>query len=83
METANLTNTIITLVGNCVGFVLFFWAMNGQLKKHIHAFDRIVEVVNGMLIRLAEMEKTQQFHDHRLDRVEKEQDENRIVRYPK
>lgn len=60
METASTINTAIQIASNCVGFVLFFMLLKSQIKKRDDAFDKVVEVLNGILTRLAVMEKDQE-----------------------
>lgn len=56
METANTVNAVIQIVANCVGFLLFFGLLRAQMKKRDEAFDKVVEILNGLLTRMAVVE---------------------------
>lgn len=56
METANTVNAVIQIVANCVGFLLFFGLLRAQMKKRDEAFDKVVEILNGLLTRVAVVE---------------------------
>lgn len=79
METASTINTIIQIVGNCVGFILFFMLLKTQIKKRDDAFDKVVEVLNGLLTRVALIEKDQ---EHMSDDItELKSNQKHIVTY--
>lgn len=80
METNPL---IVQLFANLGGFALLFWLIKRMIERRDNAFDKIVEVVNNILVRQASTEKTQEFHEHRIEKIEQEQEKMRIVRYTK
>ncbi len=77
METAGTINAIIQLIVNSIGFILFFGLLKVQIKKRDEAFDKIVEVVNGMLRRLDLIENEQKH----VEKDIKEIKENYLVKY--
>lgn len=70
-------NTIIQVVANCVGFLLFFMLLKAQIKKRDDAFDKTVEIVNQILQRLVKVEVTQEHHEQDIREIK----EDRIVKY--
>jgi len=81
MEQAN--PLIIQVFANIGGFAMLFWLIKRMIERRDTAFDKIVEVVNNILIRQEKTETTQHFHEQRLNNVEQEQKEYRIVKYTK
>lgn len=74
---------IVQVFANLGGFALLFWLIKRMIDRRDTAFDKIVEVVNNMLVRQAETEKTQGFHEHRIENLEDEVKEMRVVKYRK
>lgn len=80
MEDAN--PLVIQVFANLGGFGLLFWLIKRMIDRRDTAFDKMVELLNGMLVRQAETEKTQGFHEHRIENLEDEVKGMRIVHYP-
>lgn len=78
METANTINAVIQIVANCVGFLLFFGLLRAQMRKRDDAFDKVVEVLNGLLTRIALVENNQKHMQDDITEIKKYP-----VRYPK
>lgn len=73
METASTVNAVIQIIANCVGFLLFFGLLRAQMKKRDDAFDKVVEILNGLLTRVAIVEN---------DQKHMQQDITEIKKYP-
>lgn len=71
MEAANTMNAVIQIVANCVGFVLFFGLLRAQMKKRDEAFDKVVEILNGLLTRMALVENDQKHMKEDITRIDK------------
>lgn len=70
---------IVQLFANLGGFSILFYLIKRQIDRRDTAFDKMVEVLNGLLTRVAVVEKDQ---EHMSDDI-KELKERKMVTYPK
>jgi len=82
MEAASIINTIIQIVANCVGFVLFFMLLKSQFVKNTEVLNKTVDIVNDLWRRVDLIENNQMHMKEDFDDV-REKIKGYRVKYPK